>query len=106
MKVTLPEEQVLLSYGSFYIQADVLTVKLNTADSFKASTAEYLWTAFIYVCQCIKYLLLWKRVLVRIWAFVNILYERREVFFFIFSLLSFLAFAHKLMPNRKIFTPY
>lgn len=46
------------------IHVNVLTVKLNTAESFKAPTVEYLWTTFIYVWKCIKYLLLWKCVLV------------------------------------------
>lgn len=44
------------------VQVNMLTVKLNTAESFRAPTAEYRWMAFIYVCQCMKYLLLWKRV--------------------------------------------
>lgn len=71
------------------VQVNVLTVKLNTAETFRAPTAEYRWMAFIYVCQCMKYLLLWKRVcvLVRIWAhdFVKMNFYMKEVRGFSFS---------------------
>lgn len=66
LRTNEPQIKVTLQRSRFFsytgIQVNVLTVKLNIADCFKAPTVQYLWKAFIYVCQCIKYLLLW------IWA--------------------------------------